>query len=87
MLPSLPKLMWHCLHCRGGFFLSGLGLLTGTRLCFPRLEVLGLLLVELDEPGLHDDPLTVLPLPLLELDAVASSLFELDAGFTFNLGC
>ena len=63
------------------FFLSGLGLLTGTR-----LEVLGLLLVELDEPGLHDDPLLVLPLPLLELDELARSLFEL-ADFTFSLGC
>ena len=63
------------------FFLSGLGLLTGTR-----LEVLGLLLVELDEPGLHDDPLLVLPLPLLELDELARSLFEL-ADFAFSLGC
>ena len=67
--------------------MSGLGLLTGTRLGLPRLEVLGLLLlVELDEPGLHDDPLLVLPLPLLELDELARSLFEL-ADFTFNLGC
>ena len=66
--------------------MSGLGLLTGTKLCFPRLEVLGLLLLELDEPVLHDDPLLVLPLPLLELDELARSLFEL-AVFTFNLGC
>ena len=86
MLPSFPKLWLHCLHCRGGFFLSGLGLLTGTRLGLPRLEVLGLLVFELDEPGLHDDPLLVLPLPLLELDELARSLFEL-ADFTFSLGC
>ena len=46
-----------------------------------------LLLLELGKPDLHDDdPLLVLPLPLLELDELARSLFEL-ADFTFNLGC
>ena len=63
--------------------MSGLGLLTvDARLCLPRLEVLGVLLVVLGNP---DEPLLVLPLPLLELDEASRSMFEL-ADFTFDLG-
>ena len=74
MLPSLPKLWLHCLHCRGGFFLSGLGLLTVTMPCLPRLEVLGLLLLLFELDLLEGPLMLVLLLPLLELDDVAGSL-------------
>ena len=74
MLPSLPKLWLHCLHCRGGFFLSGLGLLTVTMPCLPRLEVLGLLLLLFKSDLLEGPLMLVLLLPLLELDNVAGSL-------------
>ena len=58
--------------------MSGLGLLTVTKLSLPRLEVLGmLLLLELDWLVLLDGPLLVFPLPLLELDELARSLLEL----------
>ena len=70
--------------------MSGLGLLTVTKLCLPRLEVLGLLL--LLELGLLEDPLLlVLPLPLLELEEVARSLLLEVADLTLedaaDLGC